>query len=189
VTQHLFIEPRTYSVSHANDKKNAREFAALVEASGWSQSEVARRISKDPSAISRICALENDAADSTLNYFKLILAQEKPDVLHAQERSAHSKPPPEEDPVRDDYAERLQRLPDYAQNTARQVLDLLDANSAEASAAIDAAVAALRAARRVGPGSSPSPQAGAPTEHKPSPKSGTGKRSTTPRPPPDRAPK
>lgn len=56
------------------------EFLALLQASGWSASEAARRLHLDRSNISQYKS-GGSPSKQTLELFKLILAQEKPEAI------------------------------------------------------------------------------------------------------------
>jgi transcriptional regulator with XRE-family HTH domain len=168
--------------------KNARqvEFAELVEAmkeKGVKPAGVARLLTVSKATVSKILAGKQTPEEKTLGLLRRVVAE------HSKPSGPNYPTGGEDLVLRDEYAIRMQQLPDKARRSAHGVIDLLDTNSAEASAAIDAVVVALRAARQVDPKSPPSPKAGVPTSRKRKPKPGTDSHSSAPPAPPGPAPK
>ena len=60
------------------------EFLALMEAAGWSQAEVARRLQISPGAVSQICSGKTVPRLATLNLLKLLVGD--PGLLARIER-------------------------------------------------------------------------------------------------------
>lgn len=60
-----------------------KEFMALLDASGWSQAEAARRLYLAPSNITQYKKNDNRPSRQVLELFKVILASEKPEALGA----------------------------------------------------------------------------------------------------------
>lgn len=57
------------------------EFKELLEGSGWSQAEAARRLELQPPSISRYCKGVEQPSRQTLRLFKIILSNEQPEIL------------------------------------------------------------------------------------------------------------
>ena len=58
-----------------------REFIALKDACGWSGSEIARRLDLSAGAVSQFLNGVTKPSSQTINFFKLILTHEMPEVL------------------------------------------------------------------------------------------------------------
>jgi transcriptional regulator with XRE-family HTH domain len=61
------------------------EFIALFEASGWTQAEVARQLHLDRSSVGKFLKGIVSPSGQTLKLFKLILADQKPEALTAND--------------------------------------------------------------------------------------------------------
>ena len=170
----------------------ASEFIKLFEASGWSQTEVAKKLFKSRAAISRFIARQSAPSQATVEFFKKVLADEKPEALRqTQARFGPGEKYPEQPEalvLRDEYAIKMRTLPDEHQRTVETIIDSLASSSAATSRAKATGVSASRAAREHGRGSRPSPPTGGHTSYKPKPGRGTGKRSKDQPPPQGPAP-
>ncbi len=55
-----------------------REFARLLKASGWTQSEAARQLNLSPAAVSRYLSLETRPSTTVIQLFKLLINDRAP---------------------------------------------------------------------------------------------------------------
>jgi transcriptional regulator with XRE-family HTH domain len=108
--------------------EHTREFLQLVDASGWSAAEVARKLGLNRSAVSQYrkagTPQGNDTSEQTLNLFKRILAAEKPEVVGAAPR-ANTYPTGEES-----NAQRTLEVLHDALDTAQEAVDELNSKLA-----------------------------------------------------------
>jgi hypothetical protein len=71
------------------------EFKRLMDLMGWSQTEAARRLRKTPSAINHLVNPDhpNKPSQTTMQLLKLIIVNERPDLINPQTYELKEAPP------------------------------------------------------------------------------------------------
>jgi transcriptional regulator with XRE-family HTH domain len=117
--------------------ENNRKFCEMVDASGWTRSEVARRLHKSPGAITQFCQGATRPSDAVMELFRMILAKENPTAVDKSPKPRERMKEPLEDMgggvAKDEIPELKRKLDEIAESDddlrmIKQVIDYAHAH-------------------------------------------------------------